>query len=220
MSSPEGRVYNMNKIITVSRQFGSGGRELGRRLAELLGVAYYDREIIRAISEKSALAESYVDQIVEQHISAYYPITVASSFSTMPHDALGQLNCSIYAAQTQVLREMAQKSDCVIVGRCADHILREFKPLNIFVYADMPSKMRRCREKHGDEIANLPDRELQKKIQSIDKHRSRYYSSYTGKSWGDLLNYDVCVNTSNSSIKKLAAAIAAMLHEEDESNED
>lgn len=206
----------MNRIITVSRQFGSGGRELGRRLAETLGVAYYDREIIRAISEKSALAESYVEQIVEQHISSYYPITIASSFSTVPHDALGQLNCSIYAAQTQVLREMAVKSDCVIVGRCADHILREFKPLNIFVYADLPSKMRRCREKHGDEIASLPDKELQKKIQSVDKHRARYYSSYTGKTWGDLLNYDVCVNTSGTSIKKLAAAIAAMLHEEDE----
>lgn len=206
----------MNKIITVSRQFGSGGRELGKRLAQELGIAYYDREIIRAISEKSSLAESYVEQIVEQHIISYYPITVANSFTTMPHDAMGQLNCTIYAAQTEVLKEMAVKSDCVIVGRCADHILREFKPLNIFVYADMPSKMRRCREKHEDEISTLPDKELQKKILAIDKARARYYSSYTGKTWGDRLNYDVCVNTSNSSIKKLAAAVAAMIHEEDE----
>ena len=206
----------MNKIITVSRQFGSGGRELGKRLAEILGVAYYDREIIRAISEKSSLAESYVEQIVEHHIISYYPITVAHSFTSMPRDAMGQLNCTIYAAQAEVLREMAGKSDCVIVGRCADHILREFNPLNIFVYADMPSKIQRCHEKHDDEIAGLPDRELQKKIQAIDKARARYYSSYTGRTWGDRLNYDVCVNTSNNSIKKLAAAVAAMIHEEEE----
>lgn len=205
----------MNRIITISRQFGSGGRELGKRLAERLGVAYYDREIVRAISEKSSLAESYVEQIVEQHIVSYYPITVANSFTSMPpHDTMGQLNCSIYAAQTEVLREMAGKSDCVIVGRCADHILREFKPLNIFVYADMPSKMRRCREKHGDGIASLPDRELQRKIQSVDRARARYYGSYTGKTWGDRLNYDICVNTSDGGIRRLAAGIAAMLHEE------
>ena len=204
----------MNKIITVSRQFGSGGRELGKRLAGLLGIAYYDSEIIRAISEKSELAESYVEQIVEQHIISYYPITVANSLVS-PHDPLGQLNCSIYAAQTEVLREMAGKSDCVIVGRCADYILRDFGPLNIFVYADMPSKMRRCRAKHGDEYAALPDRELQRKIQSIDKARSRYYGSYTGKNWGDKLNYDICVNTSTGSIKKIAAAIAALVQEEE-----
>lgn len=206
----------MNRIITVSRQFGSGGRELGRRLAELLGAAYYDREIVRAISEKSSLAESYVDQIVERHIVSYYPITVANSLVSFSHDPLGALKGSIYAAQAEVLREMAQKSDCVIVGRCADHILREFGPLNIFVCADMPSKMRRCREKHGDEYAALPDRELQRKIQSIDRARSRYYGSYTGKNWGDKLNYDICVNTSTGSIKKIAAGIAAMLHEEEE----
>jgi len=203
----------MNKIITISRQFGSGGRELGKRLAELLGVAYYDREIVRAISEKSSLAESYVEQIVERHIVSYYPITIATSFSSIPHDALGQLNCSIYTAQADVLREMAGKSDCVIVGRCADYILREFKPLNIFVYADMPSKMKRCREKHGDEIASLPDRELQKKIQSVDRARARYYSAYTGKNWGELLNYDLCVNTTNTELKKLAETIATMLRD-------
>lgn len=202
----------MNRVITISREFSSGGRELGKRLAELLNIAYYDREIITAISNKSALAESYVSQIIEQRIVTYYPITTATSFASMPYDALGQINRSIYAAQAEVLREMAAKSDCVIVGRCADHILKEFDPLNIFVYADMPSKMARCRAK-GSEIADLPDRELQKKILSVDKARARYYSTYTGRAWGDKLNYDMCVNTSRRSIKTLAAAIAAVLEE-------
>lgn len=200
----------MSKIITVSREFGSGGRELGKRLAEMLNIAYYDKEIITAISEKSSLAESYVDQIVEHHIVTYYPITIATSFASMPYDAVGQINRNIYAAQAEVLKEMADKGDCVIVGRCADHILAAYDPLNIFVYADMPSKMARCREK-GGEIAELSDKELQKQIQSIDKARARYYNSYTGCVWGDRLNYDICVNTSRSSVKAIALSIAKLL---------
>lgn len=202
----------MSKVITISREFGSGGRELGKRLAELLHIAYYDREIITAISEKSSLAESYVNQIVEQHIVTYYPITIASSFASVPYDAMGQLNRSIYAAQTEVITEMAQKGDCVIVGRCADHILRDLKPLDIFVYADMPSKIERCRKK-GGEYSDLPDKELQKKIQGVDKARARYYSSYTGCTWGARLNYDICVNTSKHSIPTLALAIAEVAKE-------
>ncbi len=200
----------MNKIITVSREFGSGGRELGKRLAEILNIAYYDKEVITAISEKSSLAESYVEQIVEHHIITYYPITIATSFASMPYDAMGQINRSIYSAQAEVLKEMAAKSDCVIVGRCADHILRDYSPLNLFVYADMPSKILRCREK-GGEIAELNDKDLQKKITSVDRARAKYYSSYTGRVWGDKLNYDVCVNTTNHSIKALAESISHLI---------
>lgn len=203
----------MNKVITISREFGSGGRELGKRIAEVLGVAYYDREILTAIAERSSLAESYINQVVEQHIVTYYPITIASSFSTLPFDAMGPVHRSIYAAQTDVIREMAEKSDCVIVGRCADYILRESKPLNIFVYADTEAKMARCREKGGD-IAELSDKELQKKIQTVDKARSAYYSSYTGQPWANRLNYDLCVNTSRRDLHVLAEAIAAVARAE------
>ncbi len=200
----------MNRVITISREFGSGGRELGKRLAEMLQVAYYDKEIVSAISEKSSLAESYVSQIIEQRIVTYYPITIATSFASMPYDAMGQINRSIYTAQADILKEMAEKSDCIIVGRCADFILREYKPLNIFVYADMASKIERCRQRE-DEMSHLSDKELQKRIQSIDKARARYYSSYTGQVWGDKLNYHLCVNTSDHDVKAHAKAIAAML---------
>ena len=200
----------MNRIITVSREFGSGGRELGKRLAELLNIAYYDKEVISAISEKSSLAESYVEQIVEHHIVNYYPITIATSFAAMPYDAMSHINRSIYTAQAEVLKEMAEQGDCVIVGRCADHILREHQPLNLFVYADMPNKIARCREK-GGEIAELSDKDLARRITAVDKSRAKYYSSYTGRIWGDKLNYDVCVNTSKRSIKDLAASIAHLI---------
>ncbi|MBQ8264302.1 MAG: cytidylate kinase-like family protein [Oscillospiraceae bacterium] len=198
----------MNKIITISREFGSGGRELGKRLAQELGIAYYDREIVTAIAKRSELAEDYVGQILENRIMTYYPITVASSFAAMPPtDTLHYVNHSIYSAQNDIILELGQKSDCVIVGRCADYILEEHDPFDIFVYADMESRMARCRAKGGKD-AQLSDRELQKKIQSIDKSRAQYYRFYTGRTWGDRYNYDICVNTSGRDIAALAKSLA------------
>ena len=198
----------MNRIITISREFGSGGRELGKRLAEELRVAYYDREIVTAIAQRSELAEEYVGQILENRILSYYPITVASSFAAMPPtDTLHYVNHGIYNAQNDIILELGQKSDCVIVGRCADYILEDYKPYNIFVYADMESRLERCRAKGGRD-AELSDKELQKKIQSIDKSRAQYYRFYTGKTWGDRYNYDLCINTSGKDIGRLAKAIA------------
>ena len=197
-----------NKIITIGREFGSGGRELGKRIAENLGIAYYDGEIITAIAKRSELAVSYVDQVLEKRIHAYYPITIANSFAAHQGDAVGAVTRSIYTAQTEIIREMAEKSDCVIVGRCADHILAEYKPLRLFVYADLPSKMTRCREKHGEE--GLTDRELEKRIRQVDRDRAQYYRFYTGLTWGDRNNYDLCVNTTGLRLADVARLIAGM----------
>ncbi len=203
----------MSRIITISREFGSGGRELGKRLAAELGIAYYDREIVTAIAQRSELAEEYVGQILENRIMTYYPITVASSFAAMPPtDTLHYVNHGIYAAQNEIILELGQKSDCVIVGRCADYILEDFNPFDIFVYADMDSRMARCRAKGGKD-ADLSDKELQKKIQSIDKSRAQYYRFYTGRVWGDRYNYDLCINTSGRDIDALAKSIAHTIKE-------
>ena len=105
---------------------------------------------------------------------------------------------------------MALKSDCVIVGRCADYILKEYKPFRIFVYADIDSKIKRCREK-GPEHENLTDRELKQKISGMDKKRAKYYELYTGHSWGDKLNFDLCINTSRTVIKEIVPAVAKLL---------
>ena len=197
----------MNQIITIGREFGSGGRELGKRLSELLGYAYYDREIVRAIAQRSELAESYVDMVLENGVCAYYPITVANTFSAV-YDPLSMMSSSIYAAQTEILKELAGKSSCVIVGRCADHVLADFRPLRIFVYASRESKLARCREKDGGDWVS--DRELERRIRAVDKARSQYYRSCTGCVWGDKANYDLCINTSGVELRPLAAAIAAL----------
>lgn len=122
-----------------------------------------------------------------------------------------ELTMKVYQEQTRIITEMSEKSDCVIVGRCADYILREFNPFRIFVYADMDSKIKRCREKASKD-ENLTDKELKQKITGIDKRRAKYYEFYTGHSWGDRLNFDICINTTQSAIKDIAPIIARFIY--------
>ncbi len=197
----------MNKVITLSREFGSGGRELGRRLAEELGFAYYDKEIVGEIAKRTELSEQYVQSIVDHKPTMSFPIHIVSSFQTVNTIQLQQNN-SVYLEQCNILNEMVDKSNCLIVGRCADYILRERHPFRLFVYADTESKMARCRRKDPD--YQQTDKELMKWIKQLDKNRANYYEFYTGQKWGAPLNYDFCVNTSNFEIKELVPVIAAM----------
>ena len=197
----------MNKIITIGREFGSGGRELGKRLSDHLGIAYYDKEIIDEIAKRTQLAEGYVRQVVEQQTALFFPITVGRTFHSTGSDYMLKQLTAVYAEQANVLREMAEKSDCIIVGRCGDYILKDHNPIRLFVYADMDAKVKRCREK-ADEHENLSDSELIKKIRRVDRDRAKYYRYYTGQEWGNRENYDMCINTSSVPVKELAEALA------------
>ena len=199
----------MNRIITIGREFGSGGRELGRRLSEALGIAYYDQEIISEIVKRTSLSKEYVQAIEEHRPVISFPIHIGRSFYPAL-DPVFEQNMAVYQEQAKVIEEMAAKSDCVIVGRCADYVLREQNPFRLFVYADMESKMKRCRAK-GPEDEKLTDRELRQKIQGIDKKRAKYYELYTGNKWGDKLNFDLCVNTTQTQIKEIVPALAKLL---------
>lgn len=195
----------MNKVITIGREFGSGGREFGRLLAEKLGYEYYDKEIITEIAKKTSLSETYVKQIVEQTPHSLFPITTGNAFAYYGNNHLYNFQ-SIFREQTNVITEMAKKSDCVIVGRCADYILEDLNPFKIFIYADEKSKIERCLKK-VDEPEKVNVKKLKKQIKSIDKNRARYYSFYTGKKWGDKLNYDICINTSDIEIGEAVSVI-------------
>lgn len=202
----------MNRIITIGREFGSGGREVGRRLAEELGVEYYDKEIITEISKRTDLSERYVRQVVENDPHNLYPITIGNTFAYVQTHGIERQQ-TIFREQCEVIKSMAEKSDCVLVGRCADYILKEYKPFKIFVYADMDSKVKRCRERGGDVDEKITDKKLIRYIKTVDKNRRRYYRFFTGLEWGDKLNYDLCINTSGEEIKKLIPALAKMLKE-------
>ncbi len=199
----------MKKIITISREFGSGGRELGKRLAEILKIAYYDQEILTGIAQKSGLAEEYVKSIVEKKAFVYYPVTIGGTFSATFNPQL-EINTKIYAEQSNIIKELASKSDCMMIGRCSDYILREYNPFKIFVYADMDSRLRRCRQR-APEDEHLSDVEMKNRIRGIDNDRARYHKFLTGQIWGAKENYTLCINTSNTEIKDIALPIAELL---------
>ncbi len=196
----------MSIIITIGREFGSGGRELGKRLAEELGIAYYDREIVEEVAKNTKLAYEYVSNVIEKAPSAHFPITIGNSFNIYHNDVIFDNTTSIRQEQTKVIRELASKGDCVIVGRCADYILRDMNPFRIFVYSDIESKIKRCKEK-GEISPDLTDKKITKMILNIDKQRRKYYEFYTSNKWGDIKNYDVCINTTNKNIKDVTKAI-------------
>ena len=199
----------MNRIITIGREFGSGGREVGRRLSEKLHMAYYDQEIIKEIANRTALSEEYVRQITERRPVASFPIHVRTSFYAMPDPTLQQ-SVNVYLAQHKLLQELSEKSDCIIVGRCADYILRDRNPFRIFVYADTESKIARCMErKPADE--NLTEAQMKKQMARIDRVRAKYYEFFSEQKWGARENYDLLVNTSGRDIRNLSAALAEYL---------
>ena len=198
----------MKRIITIGREFGSGGRELGRYLAETLAFAYYDREIIAEIAKRTSLSEKYIQHITEQKPIIPFPIHTGRTFWA----AIPDYNQSVQQEQHSIIREMAEKSDCVIVGRGADYILRDSNPFRLFVYSDMDSKIRRCRNNDTSDYEageSLTDKELARRIEHINNGRADYYEFYTGQTWGARENYDLCINTGRyTDFKQLAESIA------------
>ena len=201
----------MGRIITIGRQFGSGGRELGRRLAELLGAEYYDKEIITEIAKHTSLSEEYVRNLVECKPHSLYPITIGKSIAYVGDYQLSQQQ-AVYSAQNAIIKDLAAKTDCVIVGRCADYILRDQNPFRIFVYAEMDSRIKRCIER-AESNEKLTEKEIKRHIKDIDKGRAKYYEFYTGREWGDKENYDLCINTTNAVIKDLVLGVARIFGE-------
>lgn len=197
-----------HRIITVSRQFGSGGREVGKRLAEALGVAYYDREIITAVAQRSGLAEEYIASISERGVNTYYPITFGHTFSYST--GLVDPHVEVMSEQNKLLKSLAEKGDCLIVGRCADVVLREHTPFNLFIYADQDSKLKRCRSRQSEEEKQLSDNELKRRMAKVDKDRSRYRALLTDIRWGDPAAYHLCVNTTGWDMAKLVESLVPL----------
>lgn len=193
------------KIITISREFGSGGRELGKRLADALGIPCYDHEIVEMVAEKLGVDKDYVAHVSEKDVRAFYPRTIAHRLLA-PHP-VAQQPIKIALAEHELLKELASQGDCVIVGRCADIILREMQPMNIFVYAEKQAKLLRCKE-HGNENERFSEKEILKKMKEVDKERSAYRELFTEEKWGDKNFYHLCINTSGKEIKNLIPALA------------
>lgn len=197
----------MKKLITIGREFGSGGRELGVRLAAELGIKYYDKEILRKMAEDTAFSEEYISRTVETRQSLLLPITIGHSINVTSDYHIMQMQ-ELYRAQTNTIRELAEDGDCVIIGRCADYILRDMKPCRIFVFADIESRVQRCMERRTENEQSMTEQEMRRRILAIDKERAGYYSDFTFQKWGDKKNYDLCINTTELNIKECAQGLA------------
>ena len=187
-----------NLIITIGRQFGSGGREIGKRLAEELGIEFYDRALITAAAKKSGFSEELFEMMDKRATnSLLYSLSMFGGSGVNGMSLTDQL----YLTQANLIREFADKSSCVIVGRCADHILREYpNRFDLFISAPIEDRIRR--------IQSSPDREFegnkspQSTLEKMDKQRATYYNYYTGKVWGKADHYDLCVNAGRLGIDK------------------
>jgi len=192
------------RIITINREFGSGGREFGKRLAESLGCAYFDRHIITELSKKLALDENYLERTLDTNWSQNFNLSCAKTLST---GRVATQNSFLLAEQHKLVKQLATQGNCVIVGSNADIILAEMQPLRIFVYADMESKVARCRERET-ETENFSDREWAQKIKAIDKGRAATHEMVSSiYPWGDKRGYDLCINTSGTNIEKIIPAM-------------
>ena len=194
------------KIITISREFGSGGRELGKRLADLTGFDYYDSEIISAVVKNSGMDVRYVENALANHGWQNHAITFRGTLSSSAYIQSSKIN--LLLEQKKVIEQIAAMGkDCIIVGRNADVILREYHPFNIFVCADTSSKVQRCVER-APEGEGLSEKELIRKMKQIDKNRSQTREIIGGPAWGQRDAYHLTVNTSYWEIKELVPAVA------------
>ena len=197
------------KIITISREFGSGGRELGKRLADELGIPCYDHQIIEMIARENGFDERYVANISEKSIEAAYPMTIGHSFAMPPIQIMEQ-PIRVATAQRQIIESFAKQGDCVIVGRCADVILRDYHPLNLFVYADKEAKIERCMRR-APEGEKLSRNELERKMKQIDRNRAQYREMYDDSKWGAKESYHLCINTTERYIREIIPGLAAFV---------
>ena len=197
------------KIITISREFGSGGRKLGEAIAEHLGFDYYDREIITAIAKNQELEEAFVANIMNKSLKT----TFSRKFRTnIGADEVAEISHQdLLHEEQRVLDAIAAKGrDCVIVGRHAEYRLRNFNPYRIFVCADLDARINNClyyQETNGAETI----KQIAKNIQKVDKTRSHNSFVVTGNEWGNPSNYDLVVNTTNwKEIEEMAPVIGAV----------
>ncbi|MFV0498232.1 MAG: AAA family ATPase [Candidatus Fimivivens sp.] len=192
-------------VITISREFGSGGRQIGEEVAGALGLKFYDKSLIDLVAQKSDYSPDFVAEN-DQRITKSMLFQMAINSSVPPWFNAGKAivnHDTLYSTQSQAIRELAAQGGCVIVGRCADYVLRDVPgQLSVFVSGRLEDKIRRCITDY-----NIHPDAAPAEIRARDQDRAEYYSHYTGGVWGAAKNYDIAVNSSKFGIKDTVALI-------------
>ncbi|MBQ9085342.1 MAG: cytidylate kinase-like family protein [Clostridia bacterium] len=196
-------------IITIARQYGSGGREIGERVAEALGIPLYDKEIIADAASRGELDPGVLVHADETAAnSLLYTLAMGSNMfgATMHFGYKMPLNDRLFILQSDVIKSYAHNGSCVIIGRCADYVLRDEKNLlRIFIYGDLEHRQARIRERHPE----VKSSQIIDIINKTDKRRASYYNFYTGNKWGKYDNYDMAINSSTLGIDGTVEMICA-----------
>lgn len=185
----------MSKILlTVGRSFGSGGSEIGKKVADKLNISYYDKELIRLAAVKSGISEKMLTDADEKPINSFLYSIVTHGFpaytSPVQYNNL-VTNDKVFSIQSDIIKSIAENESAVFIGRCADYVLREHPGLvSIFVYADKQNRAKRI-----SEVNRISEKEALDSIKKIDKERTNFYNFYTNRNWGDCKNYDLCINS-------------------------
>lgn len=189
-----------NKIITISREFGSGGRIIGERLAQQLGISYYDKLIIAKVAEQTGLAEEFIEKKGE-----YSPSKSMFTYGWVARNSMGEsLEDYLYSVQRKIILELAEQESCVIVGRCSDAILKNHpKRINVFIYSDDEHKLEKIQRVHG-----ISAQEAKKLMRDTDKKRSINYNYYTDQKWGRVSHYTLALNSGELGYDKCVELIA------------
>ncbi len=197
-------------VVTISREFGSGGRTVGKELADRLGWAYYDKEIIKQVSIETGLNEDFIAENGEYAPTKNILSYIFSSRNGVPGVMDGlSIDDFLWAVQSKVINEIADKGNCVIVGRCADYILRDREDcLNVFIHAKMASRADRIVRLYGES-----DKSPEKRLEDKDKKRRVYYKRRTGREWGVVQNYNLSLDSSKIGIESCVDYIAKLVNE-------
>lgn len=190
----------MKHIITISREFGSGGREIGKLLAEQLDIPFYDKELLEMASKESGICQELFESNDESYTNSFLYSLVMGNYPVSPEGRINPempLNHKLFLAQFDTIKKIAENGPCVIVGRCADYILKENADvLNFFVMGNLLEKKKRILERYDIEKNKVEDF-----IKKTDKRRAHYYNFYTDMRWGEAKNYDLCINSSKTGIQ-------------------
>lgn len=193
-------------VITIARSYGSGGRTLGKLLAEELNINCYDRELVRMASEKSGINEALFGKVDEKVKSKLFFGLNKKIYTgeVLPPDSNGFASTeNLFSYQAQVIKELAERESCIIIGRCADYILKDYdNVIKLFFYAPREDCIARVMKQNGG-----TEKDIIKKIEKNDKFRSDYCKYHTGRDWNDARNYDFCLNTTSMSYEKLIEAV-------------
>lgn len=194
----------MKKLITISREYGSGGRYIGSMVAQKMSVPFYDKEIIDMAVEQSGLSREVIEtsELRAKNSLAYSLASALAMGEGFSGETLS-INEKLYIAQSDVIRQIGERGEGVIIGRCADYVLRDLPGVtNVFIYSDLEDRIERCVNAYGDDPKNVRN-----KIKDYDKARANYYNYHTSQKWGDYLNYNLAINSSYMKDEKIADLI-------------